>query len=754
MHHAHRQGIVHRDLKPANILLAFNRNALGESQFPRSVRTSRLDGLAPKVTDFGLAKSLADPSLSRSGVVLGTPSYAAPEQVAGTAGPAADIYALGVILYECLTGRPPFKAATVLETLELARTQEPVPVRQSQPGVPRDLETICLKCLEKEPARRYADAGELAEDLRCFREGRPVAARPVSRLEHLRRWAQRNPSIAGLAAVLILAVTLGLVTAFALWGNAERHLRQEETARREAEDNYLTSRQLLGEYVAITCNPRLQTPATRKAQREALAKARTFCDGLLVHRPDDAGLRRDLAEVCTGLAALDAHEGRLADAIESGETAGNLWQGLSNEAPNDWHYRDRLAGVLGTLGPMYARLGRTAEADAALRQAIALSEALTSEGAASATTLLIASAARSALASLLTYQGRYQDLSRLYEENCERLTRALAGGDKVLELRLELLNNLCWLARQYQHDGNPAQADRCWRQGYDLGRRLAEEAPDSPSAVYNLATCSWELTLKDPATARPEETAQLCEQASRLLTAQRLRDPENPDTNEALANVCWSLAECYQQAGKLAEAAQAARRAVVVLADFADRRPADLAARLAVFPGQARLAGCELRCGDQPAARRAARQAAEGFETFCDARSSDPVTAALAGYMIGSLASMLRHSGALSDSLLVADRARRLFEELIRIQPDQPRYLFGLSECWTQMGKTFWQEKHHAKTEAALRQAVTAAQDLAKRWPEYSPMRDERQRRLERFLEERSRLAQAEAYQRTQMDGP
>ena len=104
------------------------------------------------------------------------------------------------------------------------------------------------------------------------------------------------------------------------------------------------------------------------------------------------------------------------------------------------------------------------------------------------------------------------------------------------------------------------------------------------------------------------------------MAAQRLRDPENPDTNQALANVCWSLAECYQQAGKPAEAAQAARRAVAVLADTADRQPADLAARLAVFQGQAQLAGCELRCGDQPAARGAARQAAEGFETFCKAR--------------------------------------------------------------------------------------------------------------------------------------
>jgi eukaryotic-like serine/threonine-protein kinase len=752
IHHAHRQGIVHRDLKPANILLAFNLDA--ERGGSRSAGASRLNGLTPKVTDFGLAKSLNDPLLSFSGAVLGTPSYAAPEQVEGTAGPAADIYALGAILYECLAGRPPFKAATVLETLELARTQEPVPLRQSQPGVPRDLETICLKCLEKEPARRYAGADELADDLRRFREGRPVAARPISGSARVRRWARRNPLIAGLAAVLIVTVTVGLGAAFALWANAEWHLRQEETARREAEDNYLTSRELLGEYVAITGDPRLQTPATRKAEREALAKARTFCDGLLMRRPGDAGLRRDLAEVCTGLAAIDAHEGRLADAIEAGETARSLWQGLSNEPLDDSHYRDRLAGVLGTLGRAYARECRTAEADEALRQAIALSEAQTDKGAASATMILTECAARHELASLLTYQGRYEDLSRLYEGNCNRLAKALADGEDVLELRLELLNNLCWLGRQYQHDGNQAGEERCWRRGYDLGRQLSEEAPDSASAVYNLAICSWELTLKDPLATQPEETARLCEQAVRLLAAQRKRDPENRDITHALACVCWSLADSYQQAGKTAEAARAARRTVVVFADLADRQPADLAARLDLLQGQAQLALWEQRWGDASAAQCVARQTAEGFEAFCRARASDSVAAALAGHMSGSLAVILRHAGALSDSLLVAERARRLFEDLIRKEPDQPRHLFGLSECWTQLGKTHWREGHHTETEAALRQAVAAARDLAERWPEYRPLRDERLRRLGRFLEERGRLAEADECVHAQMDAP
>src|SRR5215831_5552041 len=148
IHHAHRHNIVHRDLKPSNVLLG-------------------ADG-TPKLTDFGLAKRLDQAGQTASGAVLGTPSYMAPEQAEGRGkevGPAADVYALGAILYECLTGRPPFRAATPLETVMQVLTVEPVSPRLLQPGVPRDLDVICLKCLRKEPHKRYPNAWELAEDL-------------------------------------------------------------------------------------------------------------------------------------------------------------------------------------------------------------------------------------------------------------------------------------------------------------------------------------------------------------------------------------------------------------------------------------------------------------------------------------------------------------------------------------------------------------------------------------------------------------
>src|SRR5262245_4392303 len=183
---AHAHGVMHRDLKPANILLQKDEGGWMKDEgktMPASSLILHPSSLRPKVADFGLARRIdTDTGQTRSGMILGTPDYMAPEQAAGRnkeVGPAADVFALGVILYELLTGRVPFKGTGMLETLEQVRTLDPVAPRRLQPGVPRDLETICLKCLQKDLTRRYAVAGELADDLRRFLAGEPVQARPI-----------------------------------------------------------------------------------------------------------------------------------------------------------------------------------------------------------------------------------------------------------------------------------------------------------------------------------------------------------------------------------------------------------------------------------------------------------------------------------------------------------------------------------------------------------------------------------------------
>ncbi|MGO9114327.1 MAG: protein kinase domain-containing protein, partial [Thermoguttaceae bacterium] len=212
--YAHRQGVIHRDIKPSNILI----DCKGR----------------PRITDFGLAKRVGSGSdLTATGEPLGTPSYMPPEQAAGqinAIGPAADVYSLGALLYAMLASRPPFQAATPMETLRQVIESEPVALRQLNAAIPRDLETTVLKCLEKSVPRRYATAQALAEDLKRYLEGRPILARPVGRWEHAWRWCRRQPVVAGLIAAVALTLVAGILVSslFAADSYFQAELAQEQ----------------------------------------------------------------------------------------------------------------------------------------------------------------------------------------------------------------------------------------------------------------------------------------------------------------------------------------------------------------------------------------------------------------------------------------------------------------------------------------------------------------------------------------------
>jgi hypothetical protein len=306
MQAAHDKGVVHRDLKPTNVLLAE-------------------DG-TPKVSDFGLAKKLDEAGQTATGAVLGSPSYMAPEQAEGKSkqlGPACDVYALGAILYECLTGRPPFRAATVAQTLRQVIEDEPVPPRQLNAPVPRDLETVCLQGLHKEPGQRYASAGALADDLRRFLRGEPILARPAGRLERLAKWARRRPAVAALLAVsgLALAAVLGGGTAFTL--RLQDQVAQTETARDEAADKATK----LG----------LKTEELRKRGDELQAKSDALDRALRASQRLVAGSRIQLADG----AWRDGHVAPARDRLDEVPPEERFW---------DWRYlRRQVEGSLFTL---------------------------------------------------------------------------------------------------------------------------------------------------------------------------------------------------------------------------------------------------------------------------------------------------------------------------------------------------------------------------------------------------------------------
>lgn len=272
MQHSHERGILHRDLKPANVLLD-------------------LSGV-PKVTDFGLAKKIdADSSQTKTGSVIGTPSYMAPEQASGSKdiGPTADVYALGAILFECLLGSPPFRAPTPLETILLVLSQEPVSPHRLNPGVPRDLDTICMKCLAKESAKRYASAGELADDLGRFREGKPIHARPVGYAERAWKWTRRYPWVAGVVLLVPLVVFAGLVSVIALLllrQEANEKQQAIELGRRAELDSERTALQIRLSFSFISMYQGRQ----QKGQREAFQTLAEITALSERHPDDDACL--------------------------------------------------------------------------------------------------------------------------------------------------------------------------------------------------------------------------------------------------------------------------------------------------------------------------------------------------------------------------------------------------------------------------------------------------------------------------------
>jgi eukaryotic-like serine/threonine-protein kinase len=286
VHYAHRHGIIHRDLKPSNVLIDANDQ--------------------PRITDFGLAKRLENsepgtrnPELTLSGTVLGSPNYLPPEQAGGkrgAVGPASDVYSLGAILYHLLTGRPPFQAESLTTLIRQVLETEPVAPRLLNPSIPRDLETICLKCLEKEIPRRYATAQELADDLSRFLEQKPIRARRVRGWERALKWARRKPLVAGLAAAVVGVTALGFVGVMWQWRAAldarRAALRAEQDAREKLAVSYLAQ---------ARANRWSGRPGRRFDSLEALAKAAEIRASLHEDKPTTLELRNE-AIACLALA--------------------------------------------------------------------------------------------------------------------------------------------------------------------------------------------------------------------------------------------------------------------------------------------------------------------------------------------------------------------------------------------------------------------------------------------------------------------
>jgi serine/threonine-protein kinase len=349
VHHAHQRGVLHRDLKPSNILLDTSGH--------------------PYVTDFGLARRLeVDSSLTQSGALVGTPSYMAPEQASGhkpVLTTATDVYGLGAVLYALLTGRPPFQAETVLDTMLLVREREPEPPSRLNRAVDPDLETICLKCLRKDPEGRYRSAEAVAEDLDCWLRGEPITARPLTRTVRAWRWCRRNPVVAGLtgtAIVLGIALIVGLAVSNWLLARkqaeTDEQWRRAEAERQRAQQNLDKAFNFMFDILAQLRRKDLDdVPRIHEIRQALIDHGLQYYQNSIRPESKQPADRFETARAYVALGTLYEARGDLAEAVRAREKAAALFEALAAEYPSDPWYLGQVGHTYNNLGLHLARMG-------------------------------------------------------------------------------------------------------------------------------------------------------------------------------------------------------------------------------------------------------------------------------------------------------------------------------------------------------------------------------------------------------------
>jgi serine/threonine protein kinase len=548
MDHAHQHGIVHRDLKPGNILLqnvltaeAEERRGESSDSLPlRSSASSAVKHCTPKITDFGLAKLLDhEKTQTQTGDILGTPGYMAPEQATGQAhavGPAADIYALGAILYETLTGRPPFQGATVLDTLEQVRTQEPVPPSRLQPKMPRDLDTVCLKCLEKAMRQRYATAGALAEDLQRFLNGKPTLARPVPVWEKAWKWARRRPAVAGLITLSGLAMLAFIAGLWLHTKSLNEQVRRAEAgeamARRQrerADINYQQARQAINQmldrldkfYVA-------GVPRIESLRRELREDALGFFNSIAKAEAEDSATRFDVAQAYRLMGTLQRPLGGFAASRQNLDRARLLLEKLRADYPKDLRYQAELGMCLDHLGHLTGVQHLDEEESRTIReQALAIRQELCRLEPDNA-------AWQRARANCYINLGvYYYQLGRLDQVE-PHWRRAILAQEKLVREhpgeavdRYGLAISYSNLALLYRDTGRTAEADALFGKSEPLLTGLVREHPEEDSWAYALAQTlrNWGCLLNGA--HRPEEARGLLTRAVEIMEQSLREDPLN-----------------------------------------------------------------------------------------------------------------------------------------------------------------------------------------------------------------------------------
>ncbi len=671
-HYAHGQGVIHRDLKPANVLLAAPAGAGAEPQAA---------GLTPKIADFGLAKQLADePGFTQTGQVIGTPSYMAPEQARGEAkavGALADVYALGAVLYELLTGRPPFRAATAYDTVQQVLHDDPVPPSRLQPQCPRDVETICLKCLSKEPVRRYASADALADDLQRFLDGRPILARPVGTAERALKWARRRPALAGLlavsaAAVVVVVAVLAVANARAGAArlHAEREGREASAARDSARDRLRKACAAVDQMLTRVAVGRLaDVPQMEPVRRELLKQALGFYQGFLEEEGADPELRRETALAYQRVGEIHQHLGGADEAERAYAQAAALYRKLGADFPEKPGYRLDLAVVeyrLGTL--LQTARGRSAEAEAAYRRGVDLLREPAEKYPEMRNYRQQLARLYTNLGNLCTETSRPQDGERSYRLALAIQERLLEESPKTPEYLRDLALTHYNLGVTLRGLKRPKESEEAYRRALELRRQLAAAGADRAGDRRAMAQSHEVLGTLLRGARQLDEAEKAYRQALELRSKLAADFPATPPYRADLALSHESLGRLQQARGRLRDAEKSYRLAQDLREKLAAEFPAVPAYQSDCGRGLDALAALARRRGDHAEAARLEGLAVVRQRAALDASPKHPTYRKYLrvhyGNLVDSLVRVGDHAGA-------AGRA----EEQVRLWPDDPAVL-------------------------------------------------------------------------------